>query len=133
MLSHTLPESVRNLVALGISRDDAHQLRRIAMTLHRWFELECGVEAGGIDRDETTGKPWWYNSRLGKRTHVVGDREAGARRRLARIMARYPHLTAYVQTDPRGASLFILTPEHVKGVRPDEIDSIYSRGVAVYK
>jgi len=30
------------LTATGITLDDAHALRRIAMTLHRWHELECG-------------------------------------------------------------------------------------------
>lgn len=30
------------LVQAGITMPDADQLRRIAMTLHRWHELECG-------------------------------------------------------------------------------------------
>ncbi len=38
------------------------------------------------------------------------DREKGARKRLAAIMARYPGFAAYVQTDPRGASLYVLRP-----------------------
>lgn len=33
---------IRPLLAAGISEDDALALRRIAMTLHRWHELECG-------------------------------------------------------------------------------------------
>jgi hypothetical protein len=35
-------EVLRRLEQIGISYDDANKLRRISMTLHRWFELECG-------------------------------------------------------------------------------------------
>jgi len=166
MLAHNIPEAVANLERIGISRDDAFQLRRIAMTLHRWFELECGdsdnykswcLTRGHAPKREFYRDPETQASRwrtIGEFTYAddgvpyiethlhsenkprytrIADREAGARRRLARILKRYPHLTAYVQTDPRGASLYILTPEQVNGVRPDEIDAIYSRGVAVYK
>ena len=30
------------VLALGINIDHARELRRISMTLHRWYELECG-------------------------------------------------------------------------------------------
>ena len=51
--------------------------------------------------------------------------------RLAKIMKRYPTLTAYHQGDPRGASLYILRPGDIpEGADPD---SHYNRGVAVYK
>lgn len=122
---------LNTLQRAGISRADAEALRRISMTLHRWHELECGVEGGGLDQDEATGKWWWYNSRLGKRTHVVTDRETGARKRLAAIMARYPTLSAYVQGDPRGCALYIIRPGDVPAGA--EVDSYYSRGLAVYK
>jgi hypothetical protein len=112
-------------------RADAEALRRISMTLHRWHELECGVENGGIDRDETTGKCWWYSSYSGKRTHIVPDREAGANKRLAAIMARYPTLQAYVQGDPRGAALYILRPGDVPA--GESADAYYTRGIAVYR
>lgn len=134
MLSHTIPESVAALERIGISRDDAYQLRRISMTLHRWHELECGTETGAIERHPKTGKPYWYNPGA-QQTHRVrwrvADREAGAKRRLARIMAQYPHLTAYVQTDPRGCALYILRPGDVPA--GEDVSSYYSRGVAVYK
>jgi hypothetical protein len=45
-------------------------------------------------------------------------------------MERYPDLTAYVQTDPRGAALYVLRPGDV----PDgaDVSAYYSRGIAVY-
>lgn len=62
---------------------------------------------------------------------LIADREAGAQRRLARIMARYPGMSAYVQGDPRGASLYILRPGDVP--EGSTVDNCYNRGVAVYK
>lgn len=123
---------------LGISLDDAYALRRIAMTLHRWFELECGTSDGLVERDEQTGKCRFYDARARyvdphdpRAWSSVADRETGARKRLAAIMAKYPTLTAYVQTDPRGAALYILTERDLAD--GSDIHSIYSRGVAVYK
>ena len=137
----------------GKPRRDAESLRRISMTLHRWHELECGdsnsygswaIVRGRKDRDGFThdddGKPFIESHHFfhGKGNDYVSytsiaDCEGGARRRLARIMARYPSLQAYVQTDPRGCALYILTPEQMNGVLPQEIDAIYSRGLAVFK
>ncbi len=108
--------------------DDARALRRISMTLHRWHELECGVDYGHIERDEK-GVPWQYSYNGGK--WRTPDREAGALKRLASIMARYPTLQSYVQTDPRGASLYILRPGDIPAGA--SVDSCYSRGIAVYK
>lgn len=122
-----------HLCALGISRDDAHALRRISMTLRRWFEKECGIDGGCIERDEPTdeypaGQSFWLNSHTMRR-YPVADRETGARKRLATIMAKYPGLTAYVQGDPRGCALYILTAADLASGH--DIDSIYNRGVAV--
>lgn len=128
-------DCIHQLVSLGINHADATALRRISMTLHRWHELECGDANGGaIERDETTGKPYWtYDSgRNGKRSrYPVADREAGAIRRLGKIMANYPTLSSYIQGDPRGAALYILRPGDV----PEgcEAESYYSRGIAVCK
>lgn len=116
------------LLNAGISVADAEALRRISMTLHRWHERECGTDGGCIERDETTGKTFWLNSTTGRRWPIP-DRETGARKRLAAIMARYPTLRAYVQGDPRGAALYILRPEDAPlGAE----DSSYSRGLVVY-
>jgi hypothetical protein len=125
------------LLRLGFTQDEAEKLRRISMTLHRWHERECGTDGGCIERDEATGKAFWLNSMTGRR-YPVQDRETGARKRLAAILATRNarttgaewHLTAYVQTDPRGAALYILRPGDVpegKGA-----DAYYSRGLCVY-
>lgn len=114
----------------GISYEDAHALRRIAMTLHRWHELECGVDNGCVERDETSGRAYWLNSMSGRRSPIA-DRETGAHKRLAKIMARYPALRSYIQGDPRGAALYILR----EGDVPEgaDADSYYSRGIVVCK
>lgn len=116
-------------------RADAESLRRISMTLHRWHELECGSDTGAIERNETTGKPYWVRSdssrSSGYKPYPIPDRETGARKRLAAIMQRYPTLTAYVQTDPRGCALYILRPGDVP--EGTTVDSCYSRGLAVYQ
>lgn len=116
------------LRSLGLTYDDADQLHRISMTLRRWFERECGDENGCIERDETTNKAYWLNS-YSMRRSPIADREAGARKRLAAIMAKYPGLTAYVQGDPRGCSLYILRPEDVPEGK--DVNSYYTRGLAV--
>lgn len=128
--------TINRLTRIGISEDDAWALRRISMTLHRWHELECGTDSGAIERDETTGKPYWHSTNTSwripyGRNHAIPDREKGALKRLAAIMARYPTLSSYVQGDPRGAALYILKPGDVpEGADPD---SYYNRGVAVYR
>lgn len=154
-------ECIEPLIRAGITYEDAMALRRIAMTLHGWHELECGTDHGAIERDETTGKAFWRNAMTGKR-YPCADRETGAKKRLAKIMARYPVLQAYIQGDPRGAALYILRAggskctkcgtvykppgqttcptcvvscEQLQGDVPEgaEVDSYYSRGLAVYK
>ena len=124
------------LQSAGISWHDACALRRISMTLHRWHELECGVEHGCIERegDDCTGRPFWsssygHNSTI--RRAYIPDREAGALKRLRAIMAKYAPLAYYIQGDPRGAALYIIRPGDV----PDgqAVDAYYSRGLAVYK
>jgi hypothetical protein len=108
-------------------------LRRIAMTLHRWQELECGTEHGAVERDEATGRTYWLyrNSRGEARRVPTPDRETGAMRRLAAIMSRYPGLSYYIQGDCRGASLYILRPGDIPEGRC--AGSYYSNGIAVYR
>ena len=102
------------------------------MTLHRWHELECGIDGGCIERDEKTDKPVWRNAYSGKPSHYfIADRERGALKRLAAILARYPGFVSYVQGDPRGCALYILRPGDVR--EGDTLDSCYNRGIAVYK
>ena len=124
------PECIAPLTRAGLTYDEAHALRRIAMQLHRWHELECGTDTGAVERDETAGKTYWYNSMTGRR-FPCNDRETGALKRLAKIMARYPNLGYYVQGDPRGAALYILRPGDVP--EGQDVDAYYSRGIAVYQ
>jgi len=125
--------------ARGISLDDALALRRISMTLQRWYELECGDGndycSWGIERDETTDKPYmvmYPHTGKSYRT-AIADREKGALRRLYRIMARYPELAAYVQTDPRGVSLYIYRKDDPM-LQGSTVDCCYSSiGTVIYK
>ena len=128
------------LISAGISFADASALRRISMALHRWHELECGdgnnyaswcivrgKKTGGVFEYDDDGKPYMETHRTdsNKPTYtLLADRERGAQKRLAAIMAKYPKLTAYVQTDPRGCALYI-----GEGLT----DTNYSNGIAVYQ
>lgn len=141
-------ECVAALCGQGITAVDAVELRRIAMTLHRWHELECGdgnahgswciargkKDKGGAFEYDDNGKPFMEyhsNAANGARYSRIADREKGAQKRLAKIMARYPGFTAYVQGDPRGAALYILRPGDI--AEGADVSSCYSRGIAVYK
>jgi hypothetical protein len=141
------------LLDLGFTRVEAEQLRRISMTLHRWFEHECN---GAIQRDgeNSDGKPFWYNTETGRKVGAVPDREAGAYKRLKailgarndRVLAAIPlselrreqrdgktgftPLTYYIQGDPRGAVLYILRPGDVPEGK--DVSGYYSRGICVY-
>lgn len=117
-----------SLVSLGFTPEEFTKLRRISLTLRRWHMLECGVDGGGVERDDT-GKTYWRSS-LTLRRWPYADRETGALRRLASILADHAPLTYYVQTDPRGAALYILRPGDVPpGYDPA---SYYTRGICVY-
>lgn len=137
------------LRSLGFTEEECDTLRRISLTLQRWHELECGTDSGCIERDETTGRPYWVSEwgaqwGTGKRTRrPIADRETGARRRLAAIIAArnereadYPHrhgggpMTTYIQTDPRGAALYILRPGDIP--QGSKAESCYTRGICVY-
>ena len=144
------------LQALGFTYDEAESLRRISMTLHRWHALECGdgnaYADWCIERAEN-GEPFMVRhvyAHDGKggatkyRTRIP-DRERGAHKRLAAIMKernerldpgmsiaeRVDHLLfGYVQTDPRGAALYILRPGDVP--EGQSADAYYTRGICVY-
>lgn len=128
------------LRSLGFTQDEAEALRRISITLHRWFEHECN---GAIQRDETTDRPYWYNTDTGRKIGVVPDLEKGAMQRLKAIVdARNDRvmlassrvllhpLTFYIQGDPRGAVLYIIRPGDVP--EGADVGGYYSRGICVY-
>jgi len=135
-MKHRKYDCLPILATLGFSRSDAETLRRVSMTLHRWHELECGTSNGAIERDEKTGVPYWYNANSRylaandpRAYSRVADREAGALKRLAKVMAAHPALQSYVQGDPRGAALYILRAGDVP--EGQSADAYYSRGVVV--
>lgn len=131
-MTYRIPECVSHLETIGIRRADACRLRRIAMVLQNWHEKLCGVRSGHIERDEVTGKPRWYNG-ITEESYPAKDTETPALARLDKIMARYPDMRHYVQTDPRGASLYIIPPEVRARCYDMPLRAFYSEGVAVYK
>jgi hypothetical protein len=129
---------------LNILLDDAQTIRRCAMTLHRWSELECGDSnehaSWSVERNKDTGKPeqWTHYHGTGKSRMVnIPDRETGAIKRLDATLANYPSLAWFYQTDPRGASVYVYRKaELLEGglYAGRNIDEVYSSvGVAFYK
>lgn len=104
----------------GISPDDACALLRIEKTLHTWAEHE----ANGTRYTDDAGRAFSVNPMSGREWRTA-NREAGALRRLASIMTRYPNATYHHQGDPRGCALYIID---VNEKNPDEN---YTRGIAV--
>lgn len=131
---------IEQLRELGFTFEEANDLRRIEKTLRRWFEYECGTEnergtSFCIEREGGTddGKPFMRTQFMAGKNWIdrkspVPDREKGARLRLAKIMEAHPTLVPFVQTDCRGAALYILRKDDVKG---ENLDSIYNRGLCV--
>ena len=144
------------LLELGFTRQEAEQLRRISMTLHRWHELECGMDPyclvrGRWNQAEQTfeydddGRPYleWANGSGRRRYSLVPDKERGAQKRLntlignrnARVkpadgQTRIDPLGYHIQTDPRGAALYLLRPGDVPEGKSAE--SYYTRGICIY-
>ena len=118
------------LDGLGIARDDFDTLLRIERTLHRWAERECNGEVE-VDDDGRAWHSWHDDLHTGPTVHRVRipNRERGALKRLSAIMARYPALGAYHQSDPRGCSLYVFRKADMEG---KDVDAYYSsRAVAV--
>ena len=117
------------LEKLGFTRSEANILRRAEMTLQRWGERECGDGSNwAIERDEKTGKPFNVYHGDGKPSrYAIADREKGALRRVAAIVAQKPGLWFYHQGDPRGHTLYVGRDEDVAG---HALDSVYNRGIA---
>ena len=123
------------VIRCGIGYNEALALRRISMTLRRWYERECGSEHGCIERNEETGKPYfvtWHTTgqNLRRLSYSIPDQEKGAKKRLDNIMANYPDLKPYIQTDPRGCALYLLRPNDVP--EGEDANCYYSRGIPVY-
>lgn len=119
------------VMRLGISYEDASALRRASMTLRRWYEGECGGDSWAIERDEISGKPYrvYYGGQHPVR-YPIPDRERGAEASIRAILSRYPGLTPYYQTDPRGCALYLIRPGDIP--QGEDVSAYYTRGVAVY-
>jgi hypothetical protein len=136
------------LLDLGFTRQEAEQLRRISMTLHRWYERECNgeIERAGENSD---GAPYASFPNSGThRAYRIPDRERGAERRLQQIIdARNARMReevragltseghgepirSYLQGDPHGAALYIIRPGDVP--EGQDVRSYYNRGLCVY-
>lgn len=136
------------LFDLGFSGEEIDALIRIEKTLHRWCERECGDDHGCIERDDATGKPLYRRAMSGK-AWPIADREAGALRRLRKIIearnerfqssvdkwakdnAEIPSqgLSWYYQGDCRGCALYILRPGDVP--EGESQNAYYNRGIAI--
>lgn len=105
---------MQRLQELGFTYDEANQLRRIEMTLHRWAELECGdsnahgswcitrgrkelrhgQHSGGHgahnvfihDDNETPFREYHSHSSNEAEYSAIPDREKGALKRLSAIL-----------------------------------------------
>lgn len=122
----------RALATFGIDRREAEQLRRISMQLRSWHERLCNEDIE--ERDDGSA---WFTFHGASKSHAwrIPNRGAGAERRLAAIMAPHRcHLCYYVQTDPRGAALYIVSRVQLRraGKKPADLDSCYTIGTAVY-
>lgn len=138
-------ELFSRLQSLGFTYNEAASLRRIEMTLSRWAERECGDGSDwAIERDDATGKPYnVYHGEGKSRRYAIADRETGALRRCAAIVAACNArrmapgswaafngpLSFYHQGDCRGCMLYILRPGDVPA--GSRADSCYTNGVAV--
>lgn len=141
------------LVSLGFTMEESNQLRRISRTLQHWFELECGYsnEYGSfsIERNETTGKPYRVTRSHHSNREMrfpIADRERGAMDRLREIINKRndrvlmsgnaidvknpPLMRYYIQSDPRGAALYIIRPGDVPNGA--DVSAYYTRGICVY-
>ncbi len=125
------------LFCLGFSYDEAETLRRISNALHSWYERECNEDIRRHEEGPRAGKlfgvrqyqGWdgkWKESR-----YPIRDMESGAVRRLEKILANHPEFTYYLQTDPRGAALYLIPLSRVSA--DTKLDSVYSSiGICIF-
>ena len=84
--------------ALGLNPIEAKIVLRKAQTLHSWAVHECN---GTKQRDESTGKVYWYSDQTGERICRTVDLETGALSSLRSLAAQH-QLGVEYQGDPRG-------------------------------
>lgn len=119
------------LASKGINAVDAAELLRIERTLQRWSEQECGDSNDHaswcivVDDDGKAFREVSPHNGNKTRRERIPNREAGAKRRLAKIMESYPSVVAFHQGDPRGCALYICD------AKTKNIESNYTHGIAV--
>lgn len=100
-LNYELWHRIERAGMLNLSYDQVNTLRRAAMTLHSWAEMECNY---WIDRETVEGKIFLQDENGHRRQ--IADRETGALKRVETI-CKEVGIYFYHQTDPRGASIYI--------------------------
>ena len=126
------------LLGLNFTDDEVSSLRRLSARLRLWYERECNGEVARSETDGRTYEVHVHNSPGGKiRRHPTRDHERSSERRLASIIAArnarvpdVPPVYTYLQTDPRGAALYIMRAGDVPN--GEHVESWYSRGIVVY-
>jgi len=113
------------LQGLGFAEQEVKSLLRCQRVLSTWSEHECN---GVLQRDSTTGKPYWISPSNGDRYSPTADRESGSLRRAATICARHG-VEYYHQSDPRGCALYVIRPGDVPA--GEDVGAYYSRGIGV--
>ena len=113
-----LGDKISKRLGIYLNAHEAQTLRRAELTLHRWHELECGdrndFASFAIERnDNGDGKPFMVAHHYPRGQHParttrepIADRENGAIRRVKAVCDAHG-LFMYVQTDPRGCSLYV--------------------------
>ena len=110
------------LRALGFTREECGKLRRISMTMKRYPIADR--ERGALRRLAVIIKV--RNARVTGLNNAAVDRhiETNCAGCLCSVVS------TYIQTDPRGAALYIIRPGDVP--EGADVNSYYSRGICVY-
>lgn len=101
----------------GLEDGDTLELLACSRQLRRWHKRECGdgndFASYSVEEDEETGKAWQvvYPHKGETRRYRIRNMAAGARRRIAAVMDRYPAIVWRIQGDPRGPALKLFLPD----------------------
>lgn len=95
---------------IDIDLDGARTLRRAALVLHRWSEMECGMDGWYIMRDDD-GSTWRVTvSPRGEYRYRIRDLAGPALSRAIAVSRRFGFNVTH-QPDPRGPSLYLWNRE----------------------
>ena len=105
-----ITELTYRLCEHGFTDKEVEAMRRVSHTLTRWCEAECN---GEIERMTGSNKPEHVHESRGlggqwiRYHYPIPDRENGAIKRMARILANHSGWAWYYQTDPRGCAVYL--------------------------